>query len=55
MDVLVALPNVLPLFAGALSLVFWRSHPVQRMLGVFGSLALLVVSVLLLFATWEHG
>jgi multicomponent Na+:H+ antiporter subunit D len=54
-DVLVALPIVLPLFVGALSLVFWRSHAVQRMLGVLGSLVLLAVSVLLLFATWEHG
>ena len=54
-EVLVALPVVLPLLAGALSLVFWRSIALQRMLGVFGSLALLVVSVQLLFATWDHG
>jgi multicomponent Na+:H+ antiporter subunit D len=54
-NTLVALPVVLPLLAGALSLASWRSHTVQRLLGVFGTLALLVLSVQLLFATWEHG
>lgn len=52
---LVALPVVLPLLAGALSLVFWRSLTAQRLLSVAGSIALLVVSVQLLLVTRSEG
>ncbi|MCS2609486.1 Na+/H+ antiporter subunit D [Halomonas dongshanensis] len=46
----VALPVLLPLLSGALSLLFWRSRPVQRFISVAGNVALLVVS-LWLFAS----
>ena len=54
MNALIALPIIIPLLLGALSLVFWRSLAAQKLLGVFGTLALLAVSVHLLFETWEH-
>lgn len=47
----VALPVLLPLLSGAISLLFWRSRPVQRFIAVGGNMALLVVSVWLFIAT----
>lgn len=53
--ILVALPIFIPLLCGALSLLAWRSSLVQRLIGLAGTLALLVVSVLLLLAVREEG
>ena len=55
MSELVALPILIPLLAGALSLVFWRSHAAQRWLGVLGTGALLWASLALLQQTWADG
>lgn len=51
----VALPILLPLLSGAVSLLFWRSRPMQRFLAVAGNLALLVASVWLFAATLSEG
>ena len=55
MNLSVALPILIPLLAGAVSLVFWRSHFAQRWIGVFGTGALLWASIVLLSQTWEEG
>ncbi len=49
------LPVLIPLLAGALSLLFWRSHTAQRWLGVMATGALLWTAVLLLLLTWREG
>ncbi|MFG6666913.1 Na+/H+ antiporter subunit D [Halomonas sp. HNIBRBA4712] len=51
----VALPVLLPLLSGALSLLFWRSRPMQRFLAVAGNLALLLVSLWLLVSVYQNG
>ncbi|MDX1357133.1 MAG: Na+/H+ antiporter subunit D, partial [Halomonas venusta] len=51
----VALPVLLPLLSGALSLLFWRSRPVQRFIAVAGNVALLLVSVWLFAAVLADG
>ncbi|MFO7857530.1 MAG: Na+/H+ antiporter subunit D [Ectothiorhodospiraceae bacterium] len=50
----VALPVIIPFLAGSLSLVFYRAPLVQRWLGVLGTAALLVASVVLLYRTYNH-
>ena len=55
MSYLVALPVLIPLLAGSISLIFWRSHLAQRWIGVAATAALLVASLLLLRETWLHG
>jgi multicomponent Na+:H+ antiporter subunit D len=55
MSLSVALPIVIPLVAGATSLVYWRSHAAQRRIAVLGSGALLAASLWLLAQVWEHG
>lgn len=45
---LAVFPILIPLFFGALSLALWRYRIVQRVLGVAGTLALLVASIRLL-------
>lgn len=50
-----ALPILLPLLAGTLSLIFCRSLAAQRWIGVLGTGALLVSSLVLLSATMEEG
>ncbi|MCE9683823.1 Na+/H+ antiporter subunit D [Halomonas alkalisoli] len=44
----VALPVLLPLLSGALSLLFWRSRSTQRFIAVAGNIALLGVALWLL-------
>jgi multicomponent Na+:H+ antiporter subunit D len=51
----IALPILIPLFAGALSLVCWRSRLLQRSIGVIGTAALLVASVVLLLNVYQDG
>ncbi|TVR57949.1 MAG: Na+/H+ antiporter subunit D [Candidatus Competibacteraceae bacterium] len=51
----VALPILIPLLFGAVSLAFWRSQRVQRWLGVIGTGALLWSSIVLLDATRRDG
>ncbi len=55
MSVSLALPVLIPLLAGALSLAFWRSHLAQRWIGVIGTGALLWSSIVLLKVTWQDG
>jgi len=45
---LAALPILVPLTAGALSIASWRSVAAQRVIALVGTLALLVVSILLM-------
>ena len=52
---MLAWPILIPLLAGALSLVGWRSHTVQRALAVLGSGALLVAGVILLHTVQTEG
>ncbi|ACL73602.1 NADH dehydrogenase (quinone) [Thioalkalivibrio sulfidiphilus HL-EbGr7] len=55
MSTMVALPVMLPLIAGAVSLALWRSRLAQRSIGVVANLALMWVSVELLLLTWNEG
>lgn len=50
-----ALPILIPLFAGALSLALWRTVRFQRILAVIATLAMLVSSVWLLRSTMDQG
>jgi multicomponent Na+:H+ antiporter subunit D len=51
----VALPVLIPLLTGALSLALWRSRAAQRWLGVIGTGALLLSSIWLLQTTRAEG
>lgn len=55
MNLLVILPILIPLAAGALSLLGRHSQRVQGALAVIGGIALVISAVALLLATWEHG
>jgi multicomponent Na+:H+ antiporter subunit D len=55
MSWLLVLPIVVPLVTAAISLLAWRSRPLQRLLGVTGTLALLGSGLLLLSWVSEHG
>jgi multicomponent Na+:H+ antiporter subunit D len=51
----IALPILIPLAAGALSLLAWRSHAAQRTLGLVGTGLLLAASLWLAASTWQDG
>ncbi|MGR2739793.1 Na+/H+ antiporter subunit D [Billgrantia sp. Q4P2] len=51
----VALPVLLPLLSGAISLLFWRSRPMQRFTAVAGNLALLGLALWLLVTVTSEG
>ncbi|REC95684.1 Na+/H+ antiporter subunit D [Kushneria indalinina] len=51
----VALPILIPLTAGALSMAFWRSRMMQRLIGVAGTAALLATSLWLFASVQEQG
>ncbi|WP_404471213.1 Na+/H+ antiporter subunit D [Vreelandella venusta] len=51
----VALPVLLPLLSGAVSLLFWRSRPMQRFVAVAGNVALLLVSLWLFVVVLSEG
>lgn len=51
----VALPVLIPLLSGALSLLFWRSRTIQRLLGVAGTGALLLAGIWLFVRVQEQG
>ncbi|QTP58086.1 Na+/H+ antiporter subunit D [Billgrantia antri] len=55
MNVQVALPILIPLLAGAVSLLFWRSRLMQRVVAVAGTGLLLVTSVWLLLTVSRDG
>lgn len=50
-----AIPLLIPLFAGALSLALWRSTRWQRVIAVIATAALLVSSIVLLQAVLQDG
>jgi multicomponent Na+:H+ antiporter subunit D len=54
-NLIVALPFVVPMFAGALSLVFWSSSSAQRLIALAGTAAHLLVGIVLFTQVWEHG
>lgn len=51
----IALPILIPLLTGALSLIAWRSLWSQRLLALAGTGALLLVALLLLERVWSQG
>lgn len=55
MNVQVVLPILIPLLAGAVSLLFWRSRLMQRVIAVAGTGLLLVASVWLLLTVSRDG
>ncbi|MEX2515738.1 MAG: Na+/H+ antiporter subunit D [Gammaproteobacteria bacterium] len=55
MNAVVALPVLIPFLAGALSLVFYKSHAAQRWLGVIGTGSLLIAAILLFYITRTDG
>ena len=55
MSVLIALPVIIPLIVGALSLVVLNNHGAQRLLGILGTAAVLVSASVLLWQTQIHG
>jgi multicomponent Na+:H+ antiporter subunit D len=50
-----ALPILIPLAAGSLSLIFWRSRMLQRGISVVGTAALLISSIVLLLHVYSDG
>lgn len=55
MNILLVLPVIIPLFAAAVMLVFWRSRRLQYILGVAGALGILATAVLLLDEVRRNG
>ncbi|MGM0701180.1 MAG: Na+/H+ antiporter subunit D [Pseudomonadota bacterium] len=55
MNPLIALPILIPLFCGALSLVFWRFRGMQRFIAVGGTAALLLSGIWLLGEVSREG
>jgi multicomponent Na+:H+ antiporter subunit D len=55
MNWLVVLPIIIPLVTAAISLLAWRSRPLQRLLAVAGTLVLLGSGLALLRAVAENG
>jgi multicomponent Na+:H+ antiporter subunit D len=55
MNWLLVLPIIVPLVTAAISLLAWRSRPLQRLLGVTGTLVLLGSALLLLGEVSEGG
>lgn len=55
LEVLVALPIIIPLLLGAISLTVLSNHSAQRWLGAIGTAVLLICSVWLLLHTREVG
>lgn len=55
MSLLLALPFVIPMLAGALSLVFWPSRRAQRWIAVIGTAGQLVASIWLFHQVWTQG
>ncbi|MCD8513236.1 MAG: Na+/H+ antiporter subunit D [Nitrincola sp.] len=51
----VALPIIVPLMTGTLTLLAWRSNILQKILSVLGSIALLISSIWLLVSVREQG
>ncbi|WP_275288756.1 Na+/H+ antiporter subunit D [Halomonas elongata] len=51
----IALPILIPLLAGAVSLVFWRSRGMQRLIAVLGTAGLLATSIWLLATVNRDG
>nr|WP_283101686.1 Na+/H+ antiporter subunit D [Halomonas populi] len=49
------MPIIIPLLSGTLSLLFWRSRPMQRFLAVAGTAALLVVAIWLMVSVQRDG
>lgn len=52
---IIVLPILFPFGTAALSLLAWRSRPVQRLLGVIGAGGTLLAAIWLLFAVREQG
>ena len=55
MNLLLVLPILIPLLTASICLIFWRSRTAQRIIGVFGTLALLATAVNLLFTVQREG
>ncbi|MFN2239295.1 MAG: Na+/H+ antiporter subunit D, partial [Thermoanaerobaculia bacterium] len=55
MNLLVALPIVIPMLGGALGLLAWRSRRIQRGLGLATSVALLIASIALMAEVLDCG
>jgi len=55
MNLLLALPVVIPVLAAALSLLAWHRRAHQRILAVVGTAALLGSGLALLAGVWTHG
>ncbi|WP_151669460.1 Na+/H+ antiporter subunit D [Nitrincola schmidtii] len=51
----VALPIIVPLMTGTLTLLVWRSNMLQKILSIIGSIALLIASIWLLVSVKEQG
>ncbi len=51
----VALPIIVPLMTGTLTLLAWRSNILQKILSVVGSIVLLITSIWLLISVQEQG
>lgn len=55
LEVLIALPIIIPLMLGAISLTLLNNHSAQRWIGVAGTALLLVSSIALLYETKSTG
>lgn len=55
MKILLVLPIIIPMFTGILTLFFRYSLRLQRLVSFIGTVALLVVSIVLLFSVYQNG
>ncbi|MCA1802035.1 MAG: Na+/H+ antiporter subunit D [Rhodothermaceae bacterium] len=55
MDHLLTLPVIIPLLTGALGFLFYKNGTAQRWIGLAGTVALLIASILLLVDVWSNG
>ncbi|MFN2372356.1 MAG: Na+/H+ antiporter subunit D [Cyclonatronaceae bacterium] len=55
MDHLLTLPVIIPMLTGALGFLFYKNGTAQRWIGLAGTVALLIASILLLVDVWSNG
>ena len=55
MSLLVALPFLIPMVAGSVSLLAWPSRRAQRAIAVVGTAGQLIAAVVLLVVVWNDG
>lgn len=55
MKIILTLPILIPFVTGIILILVWDNRPLQRILSVIGSMALLIVGFVLLADVWQNG